>query len=630
MRTIDRSTPLVEVRNLTFAYPDVPEPIIKDLSLSIYPGELVILTGPSGCGKSTLCRHFNGIIPHLSAGEDTTGAVLVKGMDVSQTAVYQMATHVGMVHQNPDSQLVCLEVRDELAFGPENLGFSHDEIVSRVTRVIDWIQLHKIADLLTFQCSGGQKQRVALGSSLTLLPDLLVLDEPTTDLDPVGSQEVVNTIVSLRDTLGLTFVIVEHSLDELLEVADRLIVMERGQIVLNGPPADLLAHHYADLERIGLRIPQHITIARRLAMERGPGEAFSLRQQDAVQAFAGWAEALPAPVFLPSLPPSSQPEEVQQAMTPAVKVEDVAFSYGGGWNVVEDVNLEIMPGEFVALVGANGCGKSTLARLLIGLLHPQKGRISILRMDTSKTPIGDLTMRAGYLFQNPDAQLFNTSVEAEVAFGMRVKHMPKGDIDRRVDEVLTLLNLQHFKDRHPFALSRGERQRLALATVLVTDPDLIILDEPTTGQDRIMLDNLIHLMRQWIERKRATVLMIAHDMGLVCQHAERTIVMSGGHLICDGPTPEVFHRYFDNLHEMGLIPPSVVEISYPLVGTRLSRVLLSIEEFNWLVDSYPGRGHNKAPAAAAGVHASLPGEKGDGRYRIDGSLQLLSRKTTTI
>ncbi len=607
MNNLDRSTPLVEVRNLTFTYPESPEPIIKDLSLTIYKGELVILTGPSGCGKSTLCRHFNGIIPHLSAGDISSGTVLVKGMDISQTSVYEMATHVGMVHQNPDSQLVCLEVKDELAFGPENIGLSHEEIVSRVDRVIDWIQLQKIADLLTFQCSGGQKQRVALGSNLTLLPDLLVLDEPTTDLDPVGTQEVVQTICKLRDNQGLTFVIVEHGVDEFLDVADRLIVMERGQIVLDGTPTDLLTNHYEDLEPIGLRIPQHVTISRRLAQERGAGAEFPLGKQGAVRAFAEWAEKLTVPVLLPIRQAESQPMDGPKNMVPAVKVENVTFNYAGGQNVVEDINLQIMPGEFVAMVGANGCGKSTLARLLIGLMHPQKGKITILGMDTHKTSIGDLTMRAGYLFQNPDAQLFNMSVEAEVAFGMRVKQMPAEDINQRVDEVLTLLGLQHFKERHPFALSRGERQRLALATVLVTDPDLIILDEPTTGQDRIMLDSLIHVMRQWIERKRATVLMIAHDMGLVCQHAERTIVMSGGRLISDGPTGDVFYRHFNTLREMSLIPPSVVQVSYPLVGSRLPRVLLSIEEFDGLVDA-----HSEGRKAKA-----LMGEKGGETQRME-------------
>jgi energy-coupling factor transport system ATP-binding protein len=586
MKNLEHSTPLVEVRNLTFTYPDTAEPSINDLSLTIHTGELVILTGPSGCGKSTLCRHFNGIIPHLSAGVISSGTVVVKGMDVSQTPVHEMATTVGMVHQNPDSQLVCLEVRDELAFGPENIGLSHDEIVSRITRVIDWIQLQKIADLLTFQCSGGQKQRVALGSSLTLLPDLLVLDEPTTDLDPVGTQDVVKTICRIRDTLGLTFVIVEHGLDELLDVADRLIVMERGRIMLDGSPTELLTHHYDEMERIGLRIPQHIAISRRLALERGDQTGFPLGKQDAVRAFAGWTETFKNPVILPVRQSEHLTTQDPSNMVPAVKVENVAFSYGGGHNVVEGINLQIMPGEFVAMVGANGCGKSTLARLLIGLLHPQNGKINILGMDTRKTPIGKLTMRAGYLFQNPDAQLFNTSVEAEVSFGMRVKRMAAEEISQRVDEVLTLLGLQHYKDRHPFALSRGERQRLALATVLVTDPDLIILDEPTTGQDRIMLDGLIHLMRQWIERKCATVLMISHDMGLVCQHAERTIVMSGGHIITDGPTSEVFYRQFNALREMSLLPPSVVEVSFPLVGSRLSRVLLSIEEFNWMVQQH--------------------------------------------
>lgn len=609
----DRARPLVEVRNLTFAYPDTAEPIIKDLSLSIYPGELVILTGPSGCGKSTLCRHFNGIIPHLSAGENISGQVLVKGIDVAQTPVYQMAPLVGMVHQNPDSQLVCLEVKDELAFGPENIGLNHEEIVSRVNQVVDWIQLQKIANLLTFQCSGGQKQRVALGSSLTLLPELLVLDEPTTDLDPVGTQEIVNTICALRNKLGLTFVIVEHGLDELLDVADRLIVMQCGRILLDGAPGDLLAHHYTDLEKIGLRIPQHIAIARRLAREHNSDGVFPFRRQDAAISFAEWANAHKFRISLPDRRQDIHLRDPGELAAPAVKVEKVTFSYDGSQNVVEDVILEIMPGEFVALVGANGSGKSTLARLLIGLLHPQQGKIAILGMDTRRTLIGELTMRAGYLFQNPDAQLFNTSVESEVAFGMRVKNMPKAEIDRRVSEVLALLGLEDFRDRHPFALSRGERQRLALATVLVTDPDLIILDEPTTGQDRIMLDNLIGLMFKWINRKQATVLMIAHDMGLVCQHAERTIVMSNGRIICDGPTAEIFHRHYDVLRELSLIPPAVVEISHPLVGTQLNRVLLSIDEFNDILNSSGDRDPRSVSMTASEFPGFALGEKGEKR-----------------
>jgi energy-coupling factor transport system ATP-binding protein len=581
----DGSAPLVEIRDLSFSYPEEPEPVLRNVNLTIYPEEMIVLAGPSGCGKSTLCRHLNGIIPHLSAGIIQSGQVLIQGVDIASTPVHELASRVGMVHQNPDSQIVCLEVKEELAFGPENIGLNHDEIVDRVHQAIDWVQLHNVADSLTFECSGGQKQRVAIGSSLALLPNLLVMDEPTTDLDPVGARDVIATINTLRERLGLTFLIVEHDLDEIIELATRLIIMDSGRIVFDGPPAELLNDHYEQLQAIGLRIPQHIEISRRLATQQGKERGFSIRRRDAARAFASWIEKNPSLPASPQVDSNLDPNESMDSEAPAVELENVSFSYNPSQEVIKKVNLRIFKGEFVALVGANGSGKSTLARLIIGLLKPQEGDISVLGFNPKKDSVEQITQRAGYLFQNPDSQLFNTSVESEVAFGMRIKNMPQGETDQRVAETLALLELEKHRERHPFALSRGERQRLALATVLVTDPDFIILDEPTTGQDRRMLDNLLGLMRSWIERKRATVLMIAHDMDLVCQHARRTIVMAQGGIVADGPTAEVFHQNYDALQEMSLVPPPVVEISQSLVGSRLSRILLSIEDFDRLLSA---------------------------------------------
>jgi energy-coupling factor transport system ATP-binding protein len=581
----EKPAPLVEIYNLTYTYPEAPSPLLQGVNLTIHRGELTILTGPSGCGKSTLCRHLNGIIPHLSSGQILEGTVNVMGLNVAETPVHRLATHVGMVHQNPESQIVCLEVRDELAFGPENIGLSHEEITERVADAIDWVQLHSIADSLTFACSGGQKQRLALGSSLTLLPELLVLDEPTTDLDPVGAQEVVATIAALRDRLGLTFLIVEHDLDELLEIADRLIVMDNGRIVFDGQPAWLLQNHYDALLQIGLRIPQHIVVAHRLSRFQKKGQLISIHREDVLRDFARVAERLPATVQLPQRTRTAGLVPAE----PAVRVTNLSFSYDGVKQAIDNASLEIQRGEFVALVGANASGKSTMARLILGLLRPDQGRISVLGMDTRSTPLEELCTRVGYLFQNPDAQLFNTSVEGEVAFGMKVRGLEKTLVAERVTDVLALLGLEKYRKHHPFALSRGERQRLALATVLVTDPDLIILDEPTTGQDRRMLESLLTLMQQWIARKQATILMIAHDMNLVCEYAERTVVMENGSILCDGATSDVFYDSFHQLRAMSLLPPPLVEMTYPLIGTALSRPLLSLEEFDWLLSSLDGK-----------------------------------------
>lgn len=578
------SEKLIEVDGLTFTYPEAPAPVLNGVNLSLRPGELTILAGPSGCGKSTLCLHLNGIIPHLSSGEDLAGKVFVKGMDVSETPVHILATHVGMVFQNPESQICCLQVENELAFGPENIGLSHEKIVARVDRVVDWLSLHSIRESLTFELSGGQKQKVAIGSSLALLPELLVLDEPTTDLDPVGAEDIISTLRSLRDTLGLTFLVVEHDLDELLEIADRLIIMDRGQVVLDGAPGDLFSNHYQEIEAIGLRIPQYVRIARSLAKRHDPNAAFPISRQEAIAAFAEWAERLENPVILPG----SKPTPVQADTIPAIKLDNVTFSYGGQRNAVEHVNLEVFPGEFVGLVGANGSGKSTLARLIIGLLHPQVGEVTVMGMNVKTVSLEAICERVGYLFQNPDSQLFSHTVESEIAFGMRTRKMPEEQINERIRQVLSMLGLEGFGDRHPFALSRGERQRLAMATVLVTDPEIIILDEPTTGQDRRTLEGLIGLMHEWIQRRKATVLMISHDMDLVCKHATRVVVLRDGRVVCDGEPSELFYQNFETLKEMSLLPPTIVGSSYPYVGSKFSRILLSIDEFERVLGSVRG------------------------------------------
>jgi len=600
---------LVEVRDLIFSYPDTPEPTIKDLSLSLYPGELVILAGPSGCGKSTLCRHLNGVIPHLSAGQVLSGQVVVDGMDVSETPVHILSCAVGMVQQDPESQIVCLNVIDELGFGPENLGLPHDEIMTRVNQVIDWVQLREVADMLTFECSGGQKQKIAIGSSLVLYPKLMVMDEPTTDLDPVSAEQVVSTLQRLRDVLGISFLVVEHDLDELLEVADRLIVMQDGQVVLDGHPSTLFTQHYEDLEQIGLRIPQHIEIAHCLAAGDGD-RSFPITRAGAVKEFDEWIDGIAAPVSLVPRRKLTKYDRSRDPPAAAIELEEVSFSYDGVTNAVDRVSLEIRPGEFVAIVGANGSGKSTLARLVIGLLQPDAGSVSVMGVTPSEVRVEELSQRVGYLFQNPDSQLFNYTVEAEVAFGMKIRNVPDEEIQRRVEQVLRMLGLDKFAERHPFSLSRGERQRLAVAAILGTDPDVSGLDEPTTGQDRKTLDNLMRLMEEWIQRKRATVVMISHDMCLVSEHADRVVVMSNGQIACDGPIETVFYKHYDDLQDMRLLPPPIVQLAQRYVPANLSRILLSMWDWYWLFDTY---GHD-AVSLAGGELAPAVGGKEEGEY----------------
>jgi energy-coupling factor transport system ATP-binding protein len=553
---------IIDIRNLSFKYPLGNEPSLHNVSLKIYPGEYVVITGPTGSGKTTLAVTLNGIIPHLVEG-DVEGEVYIDGMLTAEHPVHELTSTIGMVFQNPEDQLFSLNVTDEVAFGVENMGYSRDDIVERVDRAIEKVGLVERRSYSIFHLSGGQKQKVAIATNLAISPKVLVLDSPTADLDPISSREVVNTLIDLRrKEPSKTFIVIDSDISDVINLADRIVVMDAGRIVLDTRPTDLLKNHFEELDRLGIRMPDHIRMMHWLQKQFPEITEFAL-EQERVIAILNDLTSTGRLAFGETQ--SSQPNRNGKSVD-VVNFKNVSFQYDHGPVILEDASLQIKNGEWLAIIGENGTGKSTLMKLVCGLIKPKSGVIETAGVNTVTNKLEDVLPHVGYLFQNPDNQLFMGSVEDEIGFGPRRRNCPPEEVEARINEALDLMALQEQRKQHPFTLSRGQRQRLAVATVLAARPKLLLLDEPTTGQDQIALDNLMHLTRSLIDKHDASVIMVTHDMDLVARYATRVIVLDKGHIILDGTPLEIFTNARETLARMKLMPPCMVELTSGLKG----------------------------------------------------------------
>ncbi len=513
---------MISIENLTYYYPGFEDAVLDNINLTVEEGEFILLLGPSGCGKSTLVQCLNGIIPKVASG-DLSGEIFINGKNVRDHKVYQLSTDVGLVFQNPDTQLFGLTVEEDVAFGPENLGIEREGIRARVKHSLETVGLEDFKDRFTFTLSGGEKQRTAIAGNLAMEPKILVLDEPTSDLDPAGTKEVFETLKRLNRDRRITIILIEHKIDEVMGLADRSVVMDKGRIILDGNTYDIFSRNLDVLEEIGIHLPQLMRISSLLGVRPSYKEIVS-----GLGSLNGSFKDLPA---------ASNPARG----VPQVVFENVEFGYHDGNLALKGVNLEIRRGEFVALIGPNGSGKTTLLSCLIGLNRPTAGRILINGQDIRKRGVAEQAQVVGYLFQNPDYQLFTDTVYEEVAFGLKNRQTRPDDIDKRVDQALEMMELSEYHDRHPHSLSRGQRQRLAVASILSMEPDIIVLDEPTTGQDRGHLNKFLARMKM-LNKAGKTIILISHDMGVVAEYASRTIVMKDGGILMDAGTREVFSR----------------------------------------------------------------------------------------
>ncbi len=568
------SSAIVDLRDITYTYEGEATPVINAVSLRVEPGEFVLILGPSGCGKSTLLNVLNGTIPHTLRGE-LSGHAVVCGKSVPDTKVTNFATEVGMVFQDPEAQIINTRVRDEVCFGLENLCRPVEEIMARQAEALAYVGLPDAGDLSIFDMSGGQKQRISIAAVLAARPRLLVLDEPTANLDPAGMAEVFAVLHRLNREFNTTIVMVEHRVDELADRVSRVIMMDRGAVVFDGKPRAAFARrregHSEEAETIATSawFPQVSEFALELATAAGIAVAPEVMPLNVTEAIA-FAEGVMAGRLAQAPARAAAPENAA-AGEKLLSIRDLTFGYTREQPILKNVSLELETGSIVALLGQNGSGKTTLARALIGINRVERGTVYLGDRDISDLGPREISAEIGYVFQNPDHQFVTDQIDEEVAYGLKVRGYAEDFIARRVDEVLDIVDLARYRHRSPFNLSLGERRRLSVATMLVLEPRLLVLDEPTIGQDHERAQHLMRLMDRLRERYSTTILMITHDVRLVAEWADRAIALRAGGIAFDG-TPDVLFAQTALLKESALLPPPIFEVSRALAETHLDRV----------------------------------------------------------
>jgi energy-coupling factor transporter ATP-binding protein EcfA2 len=568
------SSAIVDLRDITYTYEGETSPVINGVSLRVEPGEFVLILGPSGCGKSTLLNVLNGTIPHTLRGE-LGGHAVVCGKSVPDTKVTNFATEVGMVFQDPEAQIINTRVRDEVCFGLENLCRPADEIMARQSEALAYVGLPDAGDLSIFDMSGGQKQRVSIAAVLAARPRLLVLDEPTANLDPAGMAEVFAVLHRLNREFGTTIIMVEHRVDELADRVTRVIMMDRGEVVFDGKPRAAFARrregHSEEAETIATSawFPQVSEFALELATAAGIAVAPDVMPLNVTEAVA-FAEGVMARGLVQSTAKPAAPESAAPGEK-LLSIRDLTFGYTRERPILKNVSLELETRSIVALLGQNGSGKTTLARALIGINPVERGTVYLGDRDISDLGPREISAEIGYVFQNPDHQFVTDQIDEEVAYGLKVRGYAEDFIARRVDEVLDIVDLARYRHRSPFNLSLGERRRLSVATMLVLEPRLLVLDEPTIGQDHERAQHLMRLMDRLRERYATTILMITHDVRLVAEWADRAIALRGGGIAFDGK-PEALFAQADLLKESALLPPPIFEGSKALAKTHPDRI----------------------------------------------------------
>ena len=489
--------PIITAHHLSWWYTpqtDTGEPIqaLDGLDFAIQSGSFTGIIGPTGAGKSTLCMAFAGIIPNPEDGV-MRGGMTVAGYDTAECTVAQLSSAVGYVQQDPESQLFCASVEDELAFPMESRGVDPDLIDQRIDALLHLVGMDGYRHRVPTSLSGGQMQRVAIAAALAARPQVLVLDEPTAALDPEGKQDVCAVVEKLRAQRKMTIIMAEQDTDDLARYADHIMVLDHGSIIMQSD-ASLFTVHRDRLIELGVALPG--------AEPPTPGTS-------------------PMPVH-----------QDDDGGEPAIRFQSVTYRYAQGGNdsaALDDVSFTIPRGEFVGLIGRNGSGKTTLARHLNGMLHPTSGTVTVDGLDVSRHRVGEMAAHVGVAFQNPDHQIFCSTTRDEIAFGPACLGVPRDEIDRRVDRILTRFGLEDVADQSPATLGYGQRRLVAFASVLVMDTPIVVLDEPTAGLDRRLSGMMLDAVSER-NRQGATMVMISHDMRVVRERCTMLITLDDGRL----------------------------------------------------------------------------------------------------
>ena len=552
---------MIEINNVTFTYAESKKPALNDVSLSIKDSEFILIAGPSGCGKSTLCRCINGLVPSFYGGK-ISGSVTVQNINTLHTPTKEMAKTVGMVFQDPENQLIATDVEREIAFGLENLGLSKTLMAKRIEEVLDTVGIDHLRHRQISTLSGGEKQKTAIASVLVLHPEILVLDEPTSELDPKGAEEVIQLVKRLNEEFGLTVLLVEHRIDRVLQSVDRLILMNNGMIAYDDNPRDWI-HHVGDtLPDIGVPPITRLSVA---LQKKNIDTKTPLTIKEGRQNFSS---VFKAKKF--KKPDFSSIRKSKNSNDSVVTIKNLWYKYTDSPTILRGINLSISKGEFVSLVGRNASGKTTLAKMLNGLLKPTKGTVEINGINTTKTSVENLARDVGYVFQDPNVHLFADSVEEEITFMMHNLGFSPKSIEESLEKMLTQFNLNYCRYAYPRSLSTGEKQRVALSSVLAANPQLLILDEPTRGLDYELKKTLMHRLKTY-QQNGGTILLITHDIELIAEFGERVILISEGNLVADGTKHEVLSN---SLH----FSPQINRLIQPFTKYGLASDILTVDE----------------------------------------------------
>jgi energy-coupling factor transport system ATP-binding protein len=554
----------ISIRNLSFQYKTQKErKALDDINLEVETGQFVVIMGPSGAGKSTLASCLNGLIPHFAKGE-YSGKVDILGHNPAKEKVGSMARDIGLVFQDFEAQLFSTNTKLEIVFGPENFNVNRQSMEQIVANVVQTVSLEGLEERQPATLSGGEKQRLAIGSVLALEPRIICMDEPTTDLDPLGKLGIFKIARELHNKKHLTVLIIEHETEEAL-LADRIIIMEKGSVVRDGKPADILreVEFVHSLGIMPLQVPLYFS---KLGLAK---EDLPLAPEDGMAVFAAGGLRIDEDRYSALLEQDIAREG--KYGDSILTVKELGHQYATGNLALKGIDLEVRKGEFIAVIGHNGCGKTTLVKHFNGLLLPTTGKVEVFGQDASRSTVFDLGKDVGYVFQNPDHQIFSDTVYDEVAFSPKLRGFAKTEIDRLVNEALMAVDMQGFEQEDPFSLTKGERQRIAVAAVLSAQPRIIILDEPTTGLDFTEQRKMMQLIKR-LNDNGHTIIMVTHTMWVVAEYAHKVAVMRNGKLAMYGRTRDVF-RHEAELDKAYLKIPHIVSFA-----NRIGKTLLSVDE----------------------------------------------------
>ncbi|HAC64000.1 MAG TPA: ABC transporter [Cyanothece sp. UBA12306] len=544
--------------NVSYLYPNSTEAVLKNISLNIAQGEFLGIIGPTGAGKTTLCLTLNGIVPQFHGGR-FFGYVTVAGFDTLKYPVSTLARHVGAVFEDPETQLLSTSVENEIAFALENLCVAREEILARIPQVLAAVRLEGTEHKHPQELSGGQKQRLAIAAALALQPKLLILDEPTSQLDPIGSQEVFATVKELNQELGVTIVMVSHAAEEMAEFSDRIAVLSAGKLLNIGTPHQIY-HQIELLQKQDLRPPQVAQTFYYINQKGITIPQIPVTLTEGINALETLEKSTPIIPFQLSYPTYRQPAEET-----ILSAQNLTHIYEDGTEALHGVSLDIYQGEYVLIVGQNGAGKSTLVKHFLNLLSPTQGTVKIRQRDTKDISVSELSRSIGYVAQNPDNQIFNMTVEKEVSFALENLNYSPKRIEEEVNKSLKEMGLLEHRNAHPLSLPKGDRARIIIAAILAMEPDIIIFDEPTTGQDYRGSMAILEVSRQLHEMGK-TIIVITHHLYLMPNYAQRAIVIGQGTILLDATLRKAYHQ-IQLLESTYLTPPQSV-----LLGQKLGQI----------------------------------------------------------